>query len=92
MEIWWKTTPYSTAPRRVEVERSTAKFLVRIVGGRERREAKSTSWETHYPTWQEAHDAMVVRAERKLEAARANVEACQKRLDKVWAARRPEGV
>lgn len=77
-ETWYKTGGYGRSLiEPVEIERFTD-ACVWIKG---RRNARSTDFYNFYPTWQGAKDALVAKAEAKLERAKAEVERARSALD-----------
>jgi len=64
---------YSSSIDRIEVDRET-EYSVWI---KEARYEKSSNYATFYDSWNEAHEALLSRAQRGLDAARRNLEQAQ---------------
>jgi hypothetical protein len=87
-------TKYKTIFERievVEVERETADsvWVFRYGGETARRAAKQTCFECYYDSWEEAHAALMVEAERNLEAARQALARAQGKYGNVKGMKAP---
>jgi len=87
-ETWFRIAPWSKAAKITEekFERSTGSFL--IPEGT-RRVAKSSAYSMYYPTWEEAHQALLEGAEKDLTQARRALEFAQGFHGNVKGMKRP---
>ena len=60
----------------VQCTKATACY-VWPVGGHRRREARVSCWGAYYETWEQAHGAMLAKAERELQNARLRLQRAQ---------------
>jgi hypothetical protein len=78
-ETWFLTGSYRREIEPVSVERST-ESSVWVKG---RRCARITGWGAYYPTWQEAKDALVAAAEKRVASATAALTYANEQLAKM---------
>ncbi|MNK80828.1 hypothetical protein D3C87_1005580 [compost metagenome] len=75
-ETWFRIAPWSKAAKITEetFEKSTGSFLTPERGPRV---AKSSAYSQYYPTWDEAHQALLEETEKDLTQARRALERAQ---------------
>lgn len=86
-QTWWRVPArYGTEVVAVTVERETPKFLViKCSNGTTRREAKCSEWNEHYPTQDEALNAILRRLERNVRRATEDLNNARQELEKFRA-------
>lgn len=71
----------------VEVERETDSSV--WINGR--RNAKTTSWDKYWDSWEEAHAYLLEKAERSLQSARRSLEMAQAKYGNIKGMKRERG-
>ena len=85
----YKTQPSSTVIEAVEVLRETEQCVYVPRGKHERREFKATRWDRYHDSWEDAHQYLMSKAERKIDDARRDLQLAQSFLGNVKGLRKP---
>lgn len=84
------TRTYINEIHSVDVVRETAMFVIRLVRGRERRDAKTSDCDQYHDSWDAAHAFLLARADRRLNAARRALQLAQSEYGNVKGMKKPE--
>lgn len=89
MIVKWRTSKYdNTRIDCVECERETDKFVWPLNG---RRTAKITDWDMYHDTWEEAHEFLLIRANRAIDVAKKNIELASEHVVHLKSLKKPGG-
>ena len=90
MPTWFRTSPGNAQITPVEVLSITSQFVTLAPEGR--RVAKSGTFERYFPTWEDAHDYLMLAARNDVGVARRRLELANAFLGNVKGLRRARDV